>query len=154
MVCFGEQKAVLLHYRLKSETKRINYSSFPFHTLWWSLFTGCSFAVSTFALRHCWPAGWVRSTTRTGFTATGTTRLAVDPAFTLIAAEPLPKTVTFCHFSCRQCCSSLHQLFGSGPCDLICKQMFWGLLVSPCGNRRHTLVFLAGISKPLTFVKK
>ena len=110
------------------------------HPLWWSFLAGCGFALGTFALRHCWPAGWVRSTRFTGFTATGTTRFAVDPAFTLIAAKPLPETITFCHFSCRQCCSFLHQLCGSGPYALICKQMFWALLVSPCGSRRHALV--------------
>ena len=76
----------------------------PIYSLWWSLFAGCGVTFGTFALRHCWSTGWVRPTTLTGFTATGTTRFAVDPAFTFIAAEPLPETVTFCHFSCLQCC--------------------------------------------------
>ena len=112
----------------------------PIYSLWWSLFSGCCFTFGTFALRHCWSTGWVRPTTLTGFTATGTTRFAVDPAFTFIAAEPLPETVTFCHFSCLQCCSFLHQLCGNGPYALICKQMFWASLFSPCGNRHHALV--------------
>ena len=112
----------------------------PIHPLWWSLFASCGFAFSTLALQHGRSAGWVRSTTLTGFTATGTTRFAVDPAFTFITAKPLSETVTFCHFSCRQCCSFLHQLCGSGPYALICKQMFWALLVSPCGSRHHALV--------------
>ena len=112
----------------------------PIHSLWWSLFTGCGFAFSTFALRHCWSTGWVWPTTRTGLTATGTTRFAVDPAFTLIAAKPLPEPVTFCHFSCRQYCSFLHQLYGSGPYALTYMQMFSALLVSTCGNRCHALV--------------
>ena len=46
-------------------------------------------------MRHGRSTGWVRSTTLTGFTATGTARFAVDPAFTFIAAEPLPETNTF-----------------------------------------------------------
>ena len=70
-----------------------------------------------------------------GFTAAGTTRFAIDPAFTFIAAEPLPETVTFCHFSCRQYYSFLLQLYGSGPYAQIYKQMFWALLVLPCDNR-------------------
>ena len=101
MVCFGEQNAVQLHCRLKSEAKRINHSSFPIYPFLRNLFAGCSFAFSTFALRHGRSGGRVWAT-NTGFTTTGSTRLTVDPAFTLIAAEPLPETITFCHFSCRQ----------------------------------------------------
>ena len=111
------------------------------HPLWWALFACCGFVLSTFALRHCWSTGWVRATTLTGFTPTGTTRFAVDPVFTLIVAEPLPETVTFCHFSCCQYCSSLHQLYSSGQYALIFMQMFWALLVSPWGNRHHALAF-------------
>ena len=71
----------------------------------------------------------------------GPTRFAVDPAFTLISAEPLPKTVTFCHFSCRQYYSFLHQLYGSGLYAQIFKQMFWALLVSDYGNKHLILAF-------------